>query len=79
MNTIGDDATLAGKVSAYLARQVGHPVQVGAVRRFPVGFSWLTYAVPVSGLDGFAGTQELILRLGPDYGLFAPYSAAPQS
>lgn len=78
MNTIGDDATLASKISDYLAQQVGHPVQVGAIRRFPVGFSWLTYAVPVTGLQGGGDTQELILRLGPDYGLFAPYSAAPQ-
>lgn len=79
MSTIGDDATLARKVEAYLEGQVGHPVRVGAVRRFPVGFSWLTYAVPVSGLNGGSDTQELILRLGPDYGLFAPYSAAPQA
>ena len=81
MNTIGDDATLAGKISAYLEQQVGHPVRVGTIRRFAVGFSWLTFAVPVDGLDGrdgTQGTQELILRLGPDYGLFAPYSAAPQ-
>ena len=77
MKTI-DDATLAPKIAAYLAAQTGHAVQVGAVRRFPVGFSWLTYAVPVTGLDGDGATRELILRLGPDYGLFAPYSAQPQ-
>ena len=78
MNAIGDDATLALRVAAYLSQQVGHPVQVGTVRRFAVGFSWLTCAVPVTGLDGGAATTELILRLGPDYGLFAPYSAGPQ-
>ena len=78
MNTIGDDATLAGKIAAYLEQQVGHKVQVGTIRRFPVGFSWLTFAVPVTGLQGGDDTQELILRLGPDYGLFAPYSAGPQ-
>jgi aminoglycoside phosphotransferase (APT) family kinase protein len=77
-NTVGDEVTLARKISAYLAQQTGHPVRVGAIRRFPVGFSWLTYAVPVTGLDGNDQQQELILRLGPDYGLFAPYSAAPQ-
>lgn len=79
MNIIGDDATLASKISDYLTQQVGHPVQVGEVRRFAVGFSWLTYAVPTTGLQGGDDTQELILRLGPDYGLFAPYSAAPQA
>lgn len=78
MNIIGDDAALASRISDYLGQQVGHPVRVGAIRRFPVGFSWLTYAVPVIGLQGSDDTQELILRLGPDYGLFAPYSAAPQ-
>lgn len=77
MNPIGDDATLARKIEQYLSAQVGRPVSVGTIRRFPVGFSWLTYAVPVRGLDG-APEQELILRLGPDYGLFAPYSAEPQ-
>jgi aminoglycoside phosphotransferase (APT) family kinase protein len=78
MNSIGDDATLARKISAFLEQQVGHAVQVGAIRRFPVGFSWLTYAVPVTGLRHVDDSQDLILRLGPDYGLFAPYRAAPQ-
>ena len=78
MNTIGDEAALAAKVARYLSGQVGHAVQVGTVRRFPVGFSWLTYAVPVTGLKGGSDTEELILRLGPDYGLFAPYSAEPE-
>ena len=97
MNPIGDDATLARRIAAYLEREVGHAVEVGPVRRFPVGFSWLTYAVPVRGLDpvrdlgaaaslahtrpgaaGEAAFVDLILRLGPDYGLFAPYSAEPQ-
>jgi len=78
MNTIGDESTLAGRIADYLAQQVGAAVRVGAIRRFPVGFSWLTFSVPVTGLPGAEGTQELILRLGPDYGLFAPYSAGPQ-
>ncbi len=78
MNTIADDATLAQQIAVYLTQQVGHPVQVRAVTRFAVGFSWLTYAVPVTGLRGADDRQELILRLGPDYGLFAPYQAAPQ-
>ncbi len=73
-----DEAGLADRIRTYLAQQVGHAVQVGAVRRFPVGFSWLTYAVPVTGLRAEGQIEELILRLGPDYGLFAPYSAAPQ-
>ena len=78
MNTIDDEASLQSRIEAYLTQQVGAAVRVGAIRRFPVGFSWLTYAVPVDGLPGKEGMQELILRLGPDYGLFAPYSSAPQ-
>lgn len=78
MNLVPDDLELSARVAAYLSAQTGHTVQVGAVRRFPVGFSWLTYAVPVTGLPGREAAHELILRLGPDYGLFAPYSAAPQ-
>jgi aminoglycoside phosphotransferase (APT) family kinase protein len=78
MNTLGDEAGLGLRIAGYLEQQVGHKVHVGAVRRFPVGFSWLTYAVPVTGLQGGDDTTELILRLGPDYGLFAPYSAGPQ-
>ena len=57
---------------------MGHPVRVGSVKRFPVGFSWLTYAVPVAGLRGPDDRQELILRLGPEDGLYAPYEATPQ-
>ena len=78
MNSIGDDAMLARRVADYLGQQVGQPVRVGTIRRFPVGFSWLTFAVPVIGLHGGDEIEELILRLGPDYGLFAPYSAEPQ-
>ena len=78
MNPGIDESVLADSIRTYLEQQVGHPVRVGKVRRFPVGFSWLTYAVPVSGLHAEGQTDELILRLGPDYGLFAPYSAVPQ-
>ena len=79
MSAIVDDVALTTKIGAYLDEVNGRAVQIGAIRRFPVGFSWLTYAVPVRGLSGSDGEQELILRLGPDYGLFSPYSAAPQA
>lgn len=78
MNPLGDNTALAARIQDYLSRETGRPVSVGAIRRFPVGFSWLTFAVPVTGLDDEGGPRELILRLGPDYGLFAPYSALPQ-
>jgi aminoglycoside phosphotransferase (APT) family kinase protein len=78
MTTIADDATLAQRIREYLSLQAGRQVMVGTIKRFPVGFSWLTYSVPVRGLEGGDELRELILRLGPDYGLFAPYSAGPQ-
>lgn len=78
MSTVGDEATLATRVATYLQRETGRDIRVGVVRRFAVGFSWLTYSVPVTGLSDDGTSQELILRLGPDYGLFAPYEAGPQ-
>ena len=78
MSTLGSDAELASRIADYLAAQVGHAIEVRALRRFPVGFSWLTFGLTVRGLDGPGSERELILRLGPEDGLFAPYSAGPQ-
>lgn len=75
---IGDNATLACNVEQFLAAELGTKVEVSGVRRFPVGFSWLTCGLTVRGLPDSAGPQEFILRLGSDAGLFAPYSAWPQ-
>ncbi len=79
-----DQGALAQRIAGYLSAECRHAVQVLGVRRFPVGFSWLTYALSLRGLPpGMAAAgpdaeQELILRLGPDFGLFAPYEVAPQ-
>ena len=73
-----NDELLRERIQRYLEEQTGNAIQIGTLKRFAVGFSWRTYLVPVSGLDGRPDTQELILRLGPDYGLFAPYSAMPE-
>ena len=54
MTTIGDEATLAQRVAAYLRQETGRDIRVGTVRRFAVGFSWLTYLVPVTGLGDTA-------------------------
>lgn len=74
-----DDAGLLDRLSTYLQAQTGRTLRVGSLKRFPVGFSWITMGFTVSGLDGTDGPTEMILRLGPDYGLFAPYSALPQA
>lgn len=78
MTTRLDDATLQARIEGYLGRQRGRAVQVHELRRFTVGFSWLTYGMTVLGLRDDDESQELILRLGSDAGLFAPYSARPQ-
>jgi aminoglycoside phosphotransferase (APT) family kinase protein len=76
--SLNDEAALAPRIADYLGAQAGHPVRVLGLRRFPVGFSWLTFGLTVEGFRSPTDRQELILRLGPDYGLFAPYRAAPQ-
>jgi aminoglycoside phosphotransferase (APT) family kinase protein len=73
-----NDELLRERIASYLQSQVGAAVEIGTLKRFAVGFSWRTYLVPVSGLPDQPETRELILRLGPDYGLFAPYSAMPE-
>jgi aminoglycoside phosphotransferase (APT) family kinase protein len=73
-----NEQELQGRIERFLAAQCGHAVQVQGLRRFPVGFSWLTYGLIAEGLDGPGSSRELILRLGSDAGLFAPYSALPQ-
>jgi len=81
MNTdpLSNDELLHKRIGAYLQQQTGHAVQVGQLTRFAVGFSWKTYLVPIEGgLPEADHATELILRLGPDYGLFAPYSAMPE-
>jgi aminoglycoside phosphotransferase (APT) family kinase protein len=73
--TFEDLGALRLRLGDYLSEQTGSPVAVDRLVKFPAGFSWITYGVSVTG---FAPAAELILRLGPPYGLFAPYSAMPE-
>ncbi len=74
-----NEELLPVQIADYLQQQTGHAVQVGPLKRFAVGFSWKTYLVPIAGgLPEADGATELILRLGPSDGLFAPYSAMPE-
>lgn len=74
-----NDEILRQRIVSYLTETTGQGLQVGELTRFVVGFSWKTYRVPVTGLMGQDRLQDLILRLGPDYGLFAPYSSTPEA
>ena len=78
MPALDSEPALARRIEAYLGRQVGHPVQVSGLRRFPVGFSWRTFGLSVRDLHGPGTETPLILRLGSDAGLFAPYSCRPE-
>jgi aminoglycoside phosphotransferase (APT) family kinase protein len=66
---------LRGRLAAYLSANSGADVAIERLSKFPAGFSWITYAVRVAG---FANARDVILRIGPPYGLFAPYSAMPE-
>ena len=72
-NAAFEDADqLRARLGQFLSEETGATVTVERLVKFPAGFSWITYLAQVSG---FAKARELILRIGPPYGLFAPYSA----
>ena len=59
----------------HLGRVAGGRVTVDGLTKYPAGFSWRTYSVR---LRGYPPAEEAILCVGPPYGLFALYSAAPE-
>ncbi|HEY2417932.1 MAG TPA: phosphotransferase family protein, partial [Steroidobacteraceae bacterium] len=64
---------------AYLTTQMGAPVRASGLKRFPVGFSWATYALDVeAGSAATLPAATMILRMGPDDALYSPYSSVPQ-
>jgi aminoglycoside phosphotransferase (APT) family kinase protein len=67
--------SLAERLAEHLSGAVGGRVFVDGLTKYPAGFSWRTYGVR---LRGFPPADEAILRVGPPYGLFAPYSAMPE-
>src|SRR4030088_3117330 len=70
-----DASALRSRLGAYLSAQAGSTVVVESLTKFPAGFSWITYGVRLSG---YSPARDIILRIGPPYGLFAPYSAMPE-
>lgn len=67
------------RLAEFLGEQNRAQTRIEKLKRFTVGFSWLTY-----GFDAIwhnaAGEQcrPLILRIGPPNGIFAPYKASLQ-
>ena len=73
------ESELRGRLAAFIEEQTGKSASVSQLTRFSVGFSWLTYGFEATWEEG--GTRQshqLIARIGPPDGIFAPYSAAPQ-
>lgn len=75
--SLPDEAQLRTRLSDYLQAQTGRRWTLGSFTRYAVGFSWITYGFTARE-EGADAERGLILRLGPPYGLFAPYSARPQ-
>jgi aminoglycoside phosphotransferase (APT) family kinase protein len=73
---LADPAALRERLGAYLSERIGTKVVILDLVKYPVGFSWITYGARVR--QGESDSSEMILRLGPPYGLYAPYSAFPQ-
>lgn len=71
--------TIRSTLSAFASAQVGGAVEIGPLKRFTVGFSWVTYGFRAKWSE--AGTtieRDLILRAGPPTGIFGPYHAYPE-
>lgn len=76
-DALADETQLAERLTAFLHAQTNRRWTLGAFMRYAVGFSWITLGFDARE-EGIEGERGLILRLGPPYGLFAPYSALPQ-
>tara|TARA_R110000787_G_scaffold8607_35_gene29388 strand:- start:3194 stop:4243 length:1050 start_codon:yes stop_codon:yes gene_type:complete len=74
---LSDESAIHSRLADYLQQQTQRRWTLGPFTRYAVGFSWITYGFSAKQ-EGSDSEQGLILRLGPPYGLFAPYSALPQ-
>ena len=74
-----DVESVRQKLAGFIAAQGLADVSVGPLRRYTVGFSWVTYGFHAAWRDGAALVErDLILRAGPPNGIFAPYKASPE-
>jgi len=74
-----DPETVTANLAAYIGGKVGAEVAVSGLKRYTVGFSWMTFGFDAAWQDASGSRREsLIIRLGPPTGLFAPYQAFPQ-
>lgn len=74
-----DDSVVRARLNDYLRSQTGPDATISALKRYTVGFSWITFGFNARWRDTNGLQQhDLILRIGPAGGLFAPYTAQPQ-
>lgn len=67
------------RLTRFLTSQGFDDVDITCLHRFTVGFSWITFGFRARWRQGGqAGERDLILRLGPPNGIFAPYKASPE-
>src|SRR5690606_26523004 len=65
-----DVETIRAQVSEFVRQQSGAPVEIGPLRRFTVGFSWVTYGFRAKWSEGGLPVErDLILRAGPPAGI----------
>lgn len=73
------ETEIGQRLSEVLSRQRGERTVVTAVKRYTVGFSWMTFGIEADRTRaGVVEKEKLVLRIGPPNGLFAPYLASPE-
>jgi aminoglycoside phosphotransferase (APT) family kinase protein len=74
-----DLATVRERLIRFLAAQGLAEPEVTGLRRFTVGFSWITFGFRARWREEAAQVErDLILRIGRPNGIFAPYRASPE-
>lgn len=74
-----DSETVKAHLLTFLCNQLGQSVSIGSLKRFTVGFSWITFGFTASwSQSGKPIERNLILRIGPPNGIFGPYKASPE-
>ena len=74
-----DVETARARLRAYVEATIGESFEIGPLKRFTVGFSWVTYGFRAAWREGgVAVERDLILRVGPPNGIFGPYKASPE-
>ncbi len=73
-----DTEAVRAALAAFVSARTRSAAEIGPLRRFTVGFSWVTYGFSARwSEDGVPFERELILRAGPPTGIFGPYRAFP--